>query len=106
MRALADPLRARAWVELAQREADRNPAGYFRAGFDSGEWPSARADAPAAKRWRWIEETSVTLELDDAHAIVDDWRDLDDVERSLMHERVDAVRATAAETADGKQATA
>jgi hypothetical protein len=95
-RALADPPRARAWCELAQTEADTNPAGFFRSGFDSGEWPSPRAagerETSGESRRRWIELTSPMLERDDAHAVVDGWTDLDHVERSILHELVDTVR--------------
>jgi hypothetical protein len=99
LRALANLPLARAWCDLAAAEADSNPAGFFRAGFDSGEQPSPRArlesaepETAGASRRRWIEQTSWQLEHDDAHAIVDGWTDVDHVERSMLHELVDSVR--------------
>jgi hypothetical protein len=93
LRALGDPHRARAWLELANKAADTNPAGFFRVGFESGDWPSERRDAAGFSRARWVEQTSWQLEPEEAHAIVDDWRDLDHTERGALHDRVDEVRA-------------
>jgi hypothetical protein len=101
-RALAEPERAKAWLELAATAATQNPAGFFVTGLTGGEWPSTRREAAtetsADARLRWVEETSWMLAADDAHAIVDDWRDLDDVERQELHEHVDRVRAIHVET--------
>lgn len=41
-----DPAFVTAWLDLADTEADANPAGFIRRGLDSGEWPSARARKP------------------------------------------------------------
>lgn len=92
-KALEDPERAAAWLELALAEADTNPAGYWRSGFESGEWPSKRPDTAKDTRWRWIQETSWQIDVDEAHHIIDSWNDLDDVERSRLHELADDVRA-------------
>jgi hypothetical protein len=96
-RALADPLRAKAWLDIAQTNAESNVAGYFRTGLDSGEWPSPRIDreGPKATRQRWAYETSLQLEPGDADAVVDDWPDLDDVERQELREWVEHARARA-----------
>jgi len=99
--ALADPERAKAWLELAATAASVNPAGFFVAGFTGGEWPSRRADdreTASTARAEWIANTSPLLDAEDAHAIVDDWRDLDDVERAELHEQVDQVRQARTES--------
>lgn len=41
-RALAEPARALAWIDLAEREASRNPGGFVRKGIEGGTWPSER----------------------------------------------------------------
>jgi hypothetical protein len=96
-RALADPKRAAAWLELAQREAARNPGGFFRSGFETGDYPSPRrgaGDGRAGSMEAWIDNNSWRLEeAADAHMIVDDWTGIDDAQRSLYHERVDRVRS-------------
>lgn len=93
--ALSDPLRAKAWLDLAQTSAESNVAGFFRVGLESGEWPSPRMEreGPRAARKRWAYETSTQLELVDAYVVVDDWPDLDDVDRQEMREWVDDARA-------------
>lgn len=95
--ALSDPLRAKAWLDLAQTSAESNVAGFFRVGLESGEWPSPRMEreGPRAARQRWAYETSTQLELVDAYVVVDDWPELDDVDRQEMREWVDDARARA-----------
>lgn len=91
--ARAEPERAQAWLELAQAEAHTNPAAFFLTGFQAGEWPSPRKRQTAARsRSDWVAATSVQLPLEDAHAIVDDWPGLTDVERQELHEAVDRLR--------------
>jgi hypothetical protein len=53
------------------------------------------ARGPRASRKRWAYETSTQLELVDAHIVVDDWPDLDDVDRQEMREWIDDARARA-----------
>lgn len=98
--ALLEPDRAKAWLEVVANEAEVNPAGYFAACFTDGDWPSKRLDreTPSAGRRVWIAETAWRLDPEDAHAIVDDWRDLDDVERADLHEQVDRVRQSRTES--------
>jgi hypothetical protein len=97
VRALADPLRSKAWLEVAQANAETNVAGYFRSGLDSGEWPSPRIDreGPKATRMRWAYGTSLQLELVDANAVIDDWPEIDDVDRQEMREWVADAHARA-----------
>lgn len=40
--ALTEPDRAQAWIDLAETEADRNPAAFVLAGLKSRAWPSPR----------------------------------------------------------------
>jgi len=99
--ALAEPDRAKAWLEVAATAATINPAGFFVACFTAGEWPSGRLDKRQTShvaQLEWIEQTSWCLEAEDAHAIVDDWRDLDDVDRAELHEQVDRTRQQRAES--------
>lgn len=107
MRACAEPDRASAWLDLALAEADTNPAGYFRVGFDSGEWPSPRENPRSTEtRHQWLEQTSWRLDADESHYIVDGWGDLDAVEKARLHERVDEIRADRAAHAIAEARTA
>lgn len=94
-RALADPLRAKVWLEVAQAEAETNVAGFFRTGLDSGEWPSPRIarENTRAARQRWAYETSLQFAVEDAYVVIDEWAGLDDVDRQEMREWVDEARA-------------
>ncbi|MGH7326845.1 MAG: hypothetical protein ACREJX_00715 [Polyangiaceae bacterium] len=95
--ALDEPERAKAWLELAATQATRNPGGFFVSCFTAGGFPSKRVDdrqTANASRREWVEQTSWRLDAEHAHLIVDDWRDLDDVERQEFHELVDRERAS------------
>lgn len=96
MRALADPERATAWLEVARKEARANPAGMFVTGFESGEWPSARGREQAAgerrriSRERSLEQLVRNSGTDEARHMVDvEWDDLTSVERAELHELID-----------------
>lgn len=41
-----DPARAQAWIDLAETEADRNPAAFVLTGLRSEAWPSPRGRTP------------------------------------------------------------
>lgn len=62
-----------------------------------GDEPSAPLpESPWAARERWIAETAPTLPIVDVRQIVAGWDDVDDVERTLYLERVEAAQAAAA----------
>jgi len=93
--ALADPERALAWVELAQSEASRNPAGFVIAGLESGDWPSPRGPTATTlfRQLAWVTETSWRLDLGHAHEIVDSLLGtLDAEEIAELHRLVDQER--------------
>jgi hypothetical protein len=63
-----------AWVELAEREATSNPAGYVVAGLRTGQPPGERLEpgdtpqtkvAPDIRRRNWVENVGWRLDLDD-----------------------------------------
>lgn len=99
--AIAEPDRALAWLDLAEREADLNVGGFFRAGFQAGGWPGPRFEAPTpvgplerseqrvrglianlgagdgadeARHWidREAPESLTTIERAELHALVDE----------------------------------
>jgi hypothetical protein len=92
--ALADPDRAMAWIQVAKIEAAK-PAGFVRAGLESGEWPSDRGDAfSTADRTReWITAVSWRFDSADAHLLLDERCSkltIDKAELAELHELVDA----------------
>jgi hypothetical protein len=107
-RALADADRALAWLELADREALRNPPGYFRSCFDSGEWPSPRIEPPTtldAKRKslknlveHWADPNYIRQLIDD------EWSSLMIDERLELHEYLEHLLEHS--NGDGRPATA
>jgi hypothetical protein len=97
-RALAEPDRAEAWLDLAEREATGNVAGFFRAGIESGDWPSERGAAagPTADERRRAQLSSLIENLgaeqgaDEARCLIDrDWETLTAIERAELHLLVD-----------------
>lgn len=70
-----DPERALAWVQVAKLEA-QHPAGFVRAGLESGEWPSDRQGGDAfrteASTRRWIEEVGWRLDPEHAELILEE----------------------------------
>jgi len=92
---LEDAPRAQAWLELARREAHSNVAGYFVAGFSSGEWPSDRGEVVSSERRRTGQEASlrnlVSLGMADEarHMIEVEWPTLTQIERNELHSLVE-----------------
>lgn len=103
--ALAEPDRAGAWLDLAERDADLNVGGYFRAGFQRGGWPGPRIAKPAPKsaleRDRGIVEQLVRnlgpeYGPDEARYRIDnEWDGLTTIERAELHELVDELVSAA-----------
>jgi hypothetical protein len=97
IRALNDPDRAEAWLDLAHREAETNVAGFFLTGMASGAMPASRGKAtvaPSVRRRRTLEQLIENLGPDDGsaearHHIDVEWDDLASAERSELHELVD-----------------
>lgn len=91
----ADPQRALAWIDVAETEASRNPAGFVMAGLKSGEWPSQRTptSTSTSSRTAWLETTARQLGADLAHDIVDGWDDLDPGELAQWHQALDELFA-------------
>ena len=95
--ALADPERATAWLDLAASEARRNPAGLFRTGFASGDWPSPRIAPARPTKSRFEERMERVAQLvkdgdvdpDEIRYFIEvDWHELADVERSELHQHL------------------
>lgn len=115
--AVADHERALAWLELAESEATANIAGFWIAGFRSGEWPSGRGETIQLHKRRSAREASLRnwinggADVDEARYWIDhEWADLTTVERAELHELVDELlhdrlpdpaAATAGETEAG-----
>lgn len=96
IRALNDPDRAEAWLELAHREAETNVSGFFLHGMSTGAMPAPRGRAAArpATRRRTLEQLIENLGpsdgADEARNKIDvEWDDLAGVERAELHELVD-----------------
>jgi len=97
--ALGDPERAQAWLEIARREANHNPAGLFVAGFQSGDWPAGRGsntlqivklERHRSARERSLRNLVAEGGADEARYFIDvEWENLTTVERSELHELVD-----------------
>lgn len=95
LEALEDAARAQAWLDLARREAHSNVAGYFVAGFSSGEWPAERGEAVSSQRRRAGQEASlrnlVSLGMSEEarHLIEVEWSTLTQIERNEYHSLVE-----------------
>jgi hypothetical protein len=70
-RALDEPERALAWIELALERAVHNPAGYFVKLFKTGEWPAPRRRGAKSELDRDVERLWGVLTNAEASAIVD-----------------------------------
>jgi hypothetical protein len=102
--ARAEPDRALAWIQTAKLEADRNAAGFVRAGLESGEWPSRRGDTfrTASATQSWIENTSWRLDPEHAHEILDERAStvaIDSADLAELHQLVDQMRDARREVA-------
>jgi hypothetical protein len=91
--ALADPERARAWLELGMKEARENVGGFVADGIRGGEWPSPRGESIAGERKHRgrvdsLRNLVAAGHVDEAHELVDDWSTLTQVERNEYHELV------------------
>lgn len=114
--ATADLERAAAWLDVAEREATGNVAGFWIAGFRSGEWPSDRGDTIELNNRRRGREASIRnwinggADIDEARYWIDhEWADLTQVERSELHELVDelvSARLPDATSVPGREAGA
>lgn len=92
--AIADPERARAWLDVARKEAKTNVAGYFVMGFRSGEWPAERGGEVSLERRHQARVESLRNFVigglvAEAHDVVEDWSTLTQVERNEYHSLVD-----------------
>lgn len=88
--AIAEPARALAQLKRAAGDPDvRNPAGFFRTVFESGEWPTPRIEPGARKTKHATIENLVKLrqDPDEIRRLIDvEWDTLAAVERSELHE--------------------